>query len=135
MEKSLVKFSMQNNAGLTLIEVLIALAILGIALTAIIKTTARNITDTMYIENRAIATWVATDAINEIRAGTVKIPQAPDHLTLETKMLERSWSVHAEVNSTNNPHIQEISVDVFLGKEEDTHKNRLAHLVSYLYVA
>jgi general secretion pathway protein I len=65
---------MKQQRGFTLIEVLIALAILSIALTAIIKATSQNIRDTAYIQHKMIAHYVALDVINAARAGLINLP-------------------------------------------------------------
>ncbi|HLB58283.1 MAG TPA: type II secretion system minor pseudopilin GspI, partial [Gammaproteobacteria bacterium] len=82
---------MKNKAGFTLIEVLIALAILSIALTAIIQSTSQNIKDTLYLQNKTIAIWVGSELIAEVEAGILKVPAAPDKLTQEVEMLEQEW--------------------------------------------
>lgn len=123
--------SLLNNKGLTLIEVLIALAILSIALTAIIQATSQNIKNTLYLQNKTIATWIATDAINQVRAGVLKLPDAPDHTTIKTTVLGVNWAWQASETDTPNPNIKQIEVDVF----QQPGETKLAHLMSYLYVA
>ena len=122
---------MRNNKGFTLIEVLIALAILSIALTTIIKFTSQNIRDTTYVQNKTIANWVGTQVINEVRVGLLKLPQPPDPLEQETQMLGQAWSWKAYLAATPNTHIQEIHIDVF----QKTGHRKMISLVSYLYVA
>ncbi len=126
-EMSSARFIMKNKAGFTLIEVLIALVILSIALTAIIKSSSQNIKDTLYIQKKTIALWVGNQIMNEILAGLRKPPLAPDTLSQKSTMLNETWSWTAFMKPTPNPHIQEINVDV----SQNTH---LIHLVSYLYV-
>lgn len=118
---------MKNKAGFTLIEVLVALAILSIALTAIIKSTAQNIKDTLYLQKKTIALWVGNQIINEIQAGLRKLPTAPDSIKDKSIMLNENWSWEASLKPTPNPRIQEINVAVY-------QQARLIHLVSYLYV-
>ncbi len=118
---------MNNKAGFTLIEVLIALVILSIALTAIIKSTSQNIKDTLYIQKKMIALWVGNQIMNEILIGLRKPPTAPDSLKNKSTMLNENWTWEASLKPTPNPRIQEINVDVY-------QQTRLIHLVSYLYV-
>ena len=121
---------MPNSKGLTLIEVLIALAILSIALTAVIKVTAQNIKDTLYLQNKTIATWVAVRVINEARSGILKLPAAPDQLERETTTLNQDWIWQGQLNSTPVLHVKEIDVNVAL----KVNKKNLVHLTGYLYV-
>jgi general secretion pathway protein I len=117
-------------SGFTLIEVLIALAILSISLTAIIKSTSQNIKNTLYLQNKTIAHWVGLQIMNEARAGFLKLPSAPDELHEETHMLNQTWKFNARRTPSANPHIQEIHVTV--SRPPDTHP--LADLTSYDYV-
>lgn len=122
---------LRKTTGFTLIEVLIALAILSIALTAIIKSTSQNIKNTLYLQNKTIAMWTGTNMLNEVRAGILAIPAAPDHLETETESLGQMWICKASLITTPNPKIKEIDVDVY---EKASHM-KLAHLVSYVYNA
>ncbi len=129
MARSRVKRSQKSETGLTLIEVLIAMAILSIALTAVIKSTSQNIKNTLYLQNRTIGTWIAEDIINNIRVGVIKVPAEPDKLSQETTVLGENWSYEATLTTTPNPHIKEIKVTVYLLPDNKS----LAHLSSYLY--
>ncbi len=122
-----VGYGMKNNAGFTLIEVLVALLILSIALTAIIRSTSQNIKDTLYIQKKTIALWVGNQVINEVQAGLRKPPAAPDSLKDSSRMLNENWSWKVSLQPTPNPRIQEIDVTVY-------QHNPLIHLVGYLYV-
>lgn len=129
MAMSVAEFFMKNETprGFTLIEVLVALVILSIALTAIIKSSAQNIKDTLYLQKKTIALWVGNQIINEVQAGLRKLPTAPDSLKDKSTMLNENWSWEASLKPTPNPRIQEIDVTVYQATP-------LIHLVSYLYV-
>ncbi len=114
----------RSEQGLTLIEVLIALAILSIALTAIIKSTSQTIRNTLYLQNRMIATWVGTDVINQIRLRLLTIAEP---LKQESYTLGQTWIWEASVNPTPNPRIKQIVVDVY----EQPGNSKMAHLESY----
>jgi len=114
-----------REIGFTLIEVLIALAIISIAITAIIKSTSQNIKYTTYVENKTIATWVATDIMNQIHLGLITLPQASEKITNATDMLGRKWEWQAYAQTTPNPHIQEIHVEII---------SQPTQLTGYLYV-
>lgn len=118
-----MKYNVKNKKGFTLIEVLIALAILSIALTAIIQSTSQIIRDHLYLQNKTIAMWVASDVMNQIQTGLIKPPLEPDYLQSTTTLLGTLWTWHAFLRPTPNEHIQEIHVEVLHGIKE----------VSYLY--
>lgn len=119
----------QNEQGLTLIEVLIALAILSIALTAIVQSASQNIRHTLYLQNRTIATWIGSAAMNTIRAGLIQVPAAPDHLSENNKTFGQSWTWTAAMKATPNPRIKQVVVEVFHQPDD----KRYAHLESYVY--
>jgi general secretion pathway protein I len=120
---------MKNKAGFTLIEVLVALAILSIALTAIIKASAQNIKDTTYIQQKTLALWIANEIANEARAGLLILPKSPDVLTEEKVILGQAWTYQADVQDTPNPRIKKMDVDI-LAEDKQT---PLVHLESFLY--
>ncbi|HSW70249.1 MAG TPA: type II secretion system minor pseudopilin GspI [Gammaproteobacteria bacterium] len=118
----------KNESGLTLIEVLIALAILGIALTAIIQSASQNIKNTIYLQNRTIAVWVGTYVINSIRIGVIKLSGTPDILSKENQTLGQNFVWEAALDATPNPRIKKIRVDVY----HLPGHNKSAHLESYV---
>lgn len=120
---------MKSNEGFTLIEILIALVILSIALTAIIKATADNINHTAYLQQKMISLWVAKEVINETRAQLLILPDQPDKLEKNMNMLGKKWRYQAYLKKTANAHIKEIQVDVF----EENKKEKIIHLMGYLY--
>jgi general secretion pathway protein I len=117
---------MTNKWGFTLIEVLVALAILSIALMAVIKVGSQNIRDTFYIQEKTIALWVATDVINEVRAGLIKVPVEPDALQEKKEILNQQLTYEVSLQETPNPRIKKIEVDVY-------NTIKLIHLESYMY--
>lgn len=119
----------KNNAGFTLIEILIAMAILSIALTAIIKSSSENIKNTIYLQDKTTALWVGMEAINQVRAGALPLPAQSEGTEQETEMLGKNWPWIATQTSTPNANIKKVIVEV-----KDPVKNTvLAHLESYLY--
>src|SRR5688572_4407010 len=93
---ALLKLSlpMNNNilkqSGLTLIEVLIALAIISIAFTAILLSTSQNIRNTEYLQSKQTASWVSTAVINQVIAGIMAVPES-EAMDGGTEILGRKW--------------------------------------------
>jgi len=54
------------SRGFTLLEIIIAVAILATALGAAMKTTASSINNAAYLQQRTLAHWVAMNAYNEL---------------------------------------------------------------------
>lgn len=115
--------------GLTLIEVLIALSIIAIALTAIIKATAQNIRATSYLRDKSIALYVAQNTINEARVGLIDLPLADEQLNETRMVLGQTWYIAANRAPTANPHIFKINVNVYTQTEQSS---PTMHLESYM---
>jgi general secretion pathway protein I len=125
------RYPVKKNQGFTLIEILIALAILSISLTAIIKATSQNIKNTLYLQDKTIANWVAVNIMNEARLGLLKLPVEPGDLSKDTTMLGQQWTAHAYFAASRNPHIREIHVAV----SKKSSAKYLVTLTGYVYAA
>ena len=117
--------------GLTLIEVLIALAIIGIALTAVIKATSQNIRGATYLQNKTIALWVGDLVMNEIRTDVLKLDEG-DSMKESTTMLGQQWYWQASEEETPNKNIKKITVNVYTQEIEEA-ESPIINLVSYIY--
>lgn len=115
--------------GFTLIEVLIALVVISIALTAIIKTTSITINHTQYLVLKTEANYVAEDILNQCLMRLLPVPKPPENVSHTTRLLGESWVYTAKRSPTPNPHIDEIQVKVFKKGDEQI----LADVMSYLY--
>lgn len=61
-------------SGFTLIEVLVALAIAGVALSAFVRMTSQTTTNLGHVEQRALAMLSAQNSIAELRIGSLPPP-------------------------------------------------------------
>ena len=52
-------FRMKTNDGFTLLEVLVALAILAISLAVLLKISAQNANNAAYLRDKTFAHWIA----------------------------------------------------------------------------
>jgi len=57
-----------KQQGLTLIEVMVAVAILAFALSALVKLSGQSANTLHYLEKKSYAQWVALNQINEMNA-------------------------------------------------------------------
>lgn len=123
-----------NESGLTLIEVLIALAIVAIALTAIIKAVSQNIRATTYLQEKTIAMWVGQQVLNEARVGARRLPADDEKLRESSKMFGREWFWYAQRIATPNMHIKKMEVKVFANENTDDDASPIISLETYVYV-
>ncbi len=71
-----------KNKGFTLIEILLALAIIAIALTALLRSSSQNISNTTRIKEKSIHHWVEMQGIAAIQLGLI-----PIHLNQEISQM------------------------------------------------
>lgn len=80
----------KSTAGFTLIEVLIALAILAIALVAIIKVSGQSIEESYAIKQKLAAHWVAMNALARVQTGLVDLAK-DSNPSGDESMLGENW--------------------------------------------
>jgi general secretion pathway protein I len=106
----------RRSQAFTLIEVLLALAVIAIALTALFKASAQNVAFTHRIKEKTIAHWVAMQAISMIQLNLVDVNQLQEN-TQVIKMLGENWYWRANVNSTAVRAMQQIVISVSKHKQ------------------
>jgi len=134
MVKLKINYCNKRKLGLTLIEVLIALAIVGIAMLAVIKASSQTIRSTTYLQQKTIALWVAQQALNEVRAGVIKL-SGSDTVNQKTEMLGQYWYTEIRQTPTPNKRIMNISVRVFDHDNYDADDTPLIGMETYMYHA
>lgn len=102
---------LKSGTGFTLIEVLLALAIIAIALTALLKATAQNVDNTHRIKNKTISHLVATQGVSMIQLNLVQVNQSQES-TQVTTMLGNKWYWRAKISSTPLKKVQQITISV-----------------------
>lgn len=103
---------LQHNAhGFSLLEVLIAMAIISIALLALSRTGGGVPLQQAALEQRTLAQWVAQNAISEIRLRE-EFP-APGSREGREDMGQQSWLWRAQVQDTDDPNIRRIDISVY----------------------
>jgi general secretion pathway protein I len=94
-----------SDAGFSLIEALVALAVLAIATVGLIGAVEQHIDSTRAMEQRAAAMWVAENRLTELGLGA----GGPEQVA----MLDTRWRVRSSVRATDDPEIGRVRVDVF----------------------
>ena len=102
---------MNKLKGFTLIEVLLALAVIAIALTALIKSTAQTVSNTARIKEKSISHWVAMQGVSMIQLGLLTVPNNQEKTQITT-MLGQRWYWRAKLQSTPVNHMQQINITV-----------------------
>lgn len=97
--------------GFTLIEVLVALAILAVALAAAVRAVSIAADGTLELKERLLATWVAQDRL----ASYATQPTWPDVGTRQgsAKEANMDFAWRETVSGTPNPRLRRVEVQVF----------------------
>ena len=107
-----------EHNGFTLVEVMVALAIVAIAVPALLFALFQQLDGTEYLRDRSIASWIATDRMSELRLVVAKQGAVPEgELLGETRLAERDWYWWIEQQATEIPGF--IRVDVKVSIEAD----------------
>jgi len=113
--------------GFTLIEVLVALAVLAIALSAIIKTMSTNTLNSIYLRDRTLAQWVALNKITELQLG--KDWPSPGKSDGSTIMGNHEWFWEAEIKTTPYSELNSITLRV---RDQHDAENPVSTLHAYI---
>ena len=102
--------------GFTLIEVVVALAVLAIGMTAVLHATSQAGHAGAYLKQKTIAHWVASNRAAEFSINR----EWPDPgVTSGTEtMANQAWEWEAEVQSTAVPELRLVTIRVMLDGEE-----------------
>ena len=121
------EFQQSARTGFTLIEVLVALAIVSIALLSALRAAGQGTNNLGELRSRLLAGWVAENLLAEQRARRDWLPLGIQRGTGREGGLDFAWS--EEVIATPNPSFRRVEVKVFATAEE-THS--LAHLTGFV---
>ena len=115
--------------GFTLLEVVIALAILAIAAAGLTAAAQQSLAQAGILEQKTFASWVAQNRMAEIR-GAHKLPDIGTTHD-KVKMAGREWAVSVTVEQTPNPDIRRMDIAVALS-QSSTHHPSPMHLIGFM---
>lgn len=102
---------MKKSQGFTLIEVLLALAVIAIALTALLRSISANIASTERIKSKTISHWVGMQGVAMIQLGLIPITSAQE-VTEKTEFLGQTWYWRVRVTPTPIKNMDQITIKV-----------------------
>ena len=110
-------FRQTRTSGFTLLEVLVAMAILSLGLIAVFSGMSQSIDVTTRLKDKTIATWVATNRITEIQV-TGDVPDSGSQRD-EVEMAGVEWTYELRVAPIPDLEMRRIDIDVSLAATPD----------------
>lgn len=116
----------KDAGGFTLVEVLVALAVIAIALGAVMRTLSQSIDVSASLRDRALAMWVAQNRLTRQQAE--RAFPSPDTREGSDTMGGREWRWREQVASTPDADLRRVEIEVRATQGEAV----LARLVGFL---
>ena len=105
-----------RQLAFTLLEIMVAMAIIAITMGAIIENSTASNRNAQYLRDKTIAGWVAMNQIALIRArrewGSQSAKQGIE------EMAGREWSWKMKIIKTDDPNLRRLEVSVFPQNDE-----------------
>jgi general secretion pathway protein I len=119
-----------TTKGFTLLEIMVALVILAIALSAASFAISRNAQNATYIDQKTAAHWVAMNVISkqQLKAQQPNFNDIGDD-SGQVTMLNHTWYWKSQTETVAVDHTYRISVDV----SDKANGPSIDHLEGYLY--
>ena len=102
---------MKHQPGFTLLEVLVALAVLAIAMGAIIHAATQSINTVATLRDQTFASWVALNQVNTLLLESAPWPEEGSR-TGSVELANRTWRWDARFFKTEDPDLRGVELTV-----------------------
>ncbi len=110
-----------THKGFTLLEVMAALLIVALALTALVKGAAQKVNNANELRDKTFAQWVAINKVTEWRSRQFI---SSSTLTGDDMMGKQEWYWVAKFVKTENKSIHRVEVSVYKDEEQKANKEQ-----------
>lgn len=114
--------------GFTLVEVLVALVIVALGLTALMVAVSGTARTSGFLRDKTLAQWIALNRLSEVRLNVTKFGQNTD--TGELDFGNRKWHYDTRYFDTSIATMKRVVVRVYLGAAK-TKSNPVAQAVGF----
>ncbi|NRA71557.1 MAG: type II secretion system minor pseudopilin GspI [Gammaproteobacteria bacterium] len=116
-----------RQRGMTLIEVMVALAVFSLAALAAVNVSTEHMRSLSYIEQKTLALWVANNHLTQLQLDK-KLPKLGDSRG-KVELAGRDWYWHQEGVKTEDPQFRMVRIRI--AASEDS-QSALARLTTYM---
>ena len=115
-----------GSRGFTLLESMVALAIVALGMMAVHTQLNRFIVSALVTEEKTLASWIASNKLTELSVDTTwpELGSSDD----EVEFAQRDWRLTINISETQVENLRRADVRVYLTQEPD----RLIHTLSAL---
>jgi len=113
--------------GFTLLEVMVALAVIAVGLGAVITEASRNISNATLLEAKTLAHWVATNKVVEMQVSQAW-PSAGEE-SGDVEMAGRDWYLTVIIIDTLDERVKRMDVEV---RTDAGSERSIVKVISYL---
>jgi type II secretion system protein I len=119
----------RRTRGFTLVEVLVALVVVALGLTALMVAVNGTARTSGFLRDKSLAQWIALNRLSEVRLNVTKFGQNTD--TGELDFGSRKWHYDTRYFDTSIASMKRVVVRVYKG-DAKTKGNPLAQAVGFL---
>jgi general secretion pathway protein I len=119
----------RRTRGFTLVEVLVALVVVALGLTALMVAVNGTARTSGFLRDKSLAQWIALNRLSEVRLNVTKFGQNTD--TGELDFGSRKWHYDTRYFDTSIASMKRVVVRVYLG-DAKAKGNALAQAVGFL---
>jgi general secretion pathway protein I len=116
-----------RERGFTLLEIMIALAVLAMGMAAIMMSASQTSNNLAYMKDKTLAHWVAMNKLTELQLD--KNWPGVGVKTGDYEMANRDWHWEVKVSDTEDKDVRRVDLDVYSGRDTD---QSLAYVMGYL---
>ncbi|MBO9491885.1 type II secretion system minor pseudopilin GspI [Endozoicomonas sp. G2_1] len=111
------KRAKSRSFGFTLIEVMLAMAVLAIAGVALVSATSSNVRHIGQLEERMVANWVASNQLVEVNLDETWPPRNNKKGKME--LASKEWFWQQKVVRTTDSNMRAVTIEVRLNEDDE----------------